>query len=506
MLDGQTRGAVIRLSAEGHGSRKIAKFLSIAKKSVKKILRSGTDECPNINRSSKVDPYRDKVIQLISDCDSNLVMVHKKLAESGIKFSYNTLTAFCRRKKLVDVHSSPTHSVHAAKKWLSEILDSAHHKDMRVQFTPQKDLSVLLSYLKHGREHQRKKAAVVLAYRRRIPTSIIAKMLVSERKTIRNYLKIYFESGVESLFSWNTTLPGADTAADVIRQKRILEILHNKPTRYGMNRTSWTQSTLIQAYLKSHGENLSRYAVVRILDAVHYRWKKARRVLTSPDPNYNEKVELLLKTLHSLAADEMFFFLDEWGPVQVKMRGGKAYQSPDSVTEIPRRQTHRGTVSFVGALSATTNCMTWHFVGSKDSAAMWNLLEMLYNQYHHMRKIYVTWDAVAWHNSASLLETLDGFNEQTLRTSDGPIIELIPLPTSAQFLNVIEGVLSGMTRAVVHNSNYPSPSEMKRAISRHFRERNEFFTQNPKRAGKKIWELDFFEDIENLKSGNYREW
>src|SRR5208283_5333556 len=109
-------------------------------------------------------------------------------------------------------------------------------------------------------------------------------------------------------------------------------------------------------------------------------------------------------------------------------------------------------------------------------------------------------------NSTTLTDWLDQFNETTRRHRAGPIIELIPLPTSAQFLNVIEGVLSGMTRAVVNNSNYPSTSEMKRAISRHFRERNEFFIQNPKRAGKKIWELDFFEDIENLKSGNYREW
>ena len=47
---------------------------------------------------------------------------------------------------------------------------------------------------------------------------------------------------------------------------------------------------------------------------------------------------------------------------------------------------------------------------------------------------------------------------------------------------------------------------MKAAISRHFRERNEFFRLNPKRAGKKIWELDFFQDYGHIRSGNYREW
>jgi hypothetical protein len=34
---------------------------------------------------------------------------------------------------------------------------------------------------------------------------------------------------------------------------------------------------------------------------------------------------------------------------------------------------------------------------------------------------------------------LDQVNEQTRASSVGPIVELVPLPTSSQFLNVIEG-------------------------------------------------------------------
>ena len=63
-----------------------------------------------------------------------------------------------------------------------------------------------------------------------------------------------------------------------------------------------------------------------------------------------------------------------------------------------------------------------------------------------------------------------------------------------------------MKRAVIHNSDYQSVAETKSAISRHFKERNEFFQQNPKRAGKKIWTMDFFEDPERILSGNYREY
>jgi hypothetical protein len=43
-------------------------------------------------------------------------------------------------------------------------------------------------------------------------------------------------------------------------------------------------------------------------------------------------------------------------------------------------------------------------------------------------------------------------------------------------------------------------------ISQHFRERNAHFKDNPRRAGKKIWEIDFFCDHGSLPSGNYREY
>jgi len=92
--------------------------------------------------------------------------------------------------------------------------------------------------------------------------------------------------------------------------------------------------------------------------------------------------------------------------------------------------------------------------------------------------------------------------------SSGPTVELAPLPSGAQFLNVIESVFSGMARAVIHNSNYLSVDECKRAIDRYFRERNDAFAKNPKRAGKVIWgkerEPPVFNEANNCKDPRYR--
>jgi hypothetical protein len=105
-----------------------------------------------------------------------------------------------------------------------------------------------------------------------------------------------------------------------------------------------------------------------------------------------------------------------------------------------------------------------------------------------------------------LVEWLDAFNAETQRSEEGPLIYLVPLPTSSQFLDVIEAVFSGMKKAVIHHSNYGSEQEMKAALSRHLVERNAHFLENPRRAGQKIWELDFFTDYESIRSGDYREW
>ena len=44
-----------------------------------------------------------------------------------------------------------------------------------------------------------------------------------------------------------------------------------------------------------------------------------------------------------------------------------------------------------------------------------------------------------------------------------------------------------MARAKIHNSNYDSVNECKSSIDLHFKERNEYFDKNPKKAGNKIW-------------------
>jgi hypothetical protein len=85
---------------------------------------------------------------------------------------------------------------------------------------------------------------------------------------------------------------------------------------------------------------------------------------------------------------------------------------------------------------------------------------------------------------------------------------LAPLPSSAQFLNVIESVFSGLAKAIIHNSNYKGTDECKAAIDTYFQGRNENFRKNPQKAGNKIWGKELvipvFNESKNCKDPKWR--
>src|ERR1700730_14903384 len=116
----------------------------------------------------------------------------------------------------------------------------------------------------------------------------------------------------------------------------------------------------------------------------------------------------------------------------------------------------------------------------------------------------MVWDAASWHDSTCLVDWIDAFNRKTTEVKEDPVITLVPLPSRSQFLNVIESAFGVMKKTVIHHSDYQSTEEMKSAISQHFRDRNTHFKDNPRRAGRKIWEIDFFHNPGCLPSGNYR--
>jgi hypothetical protein len=161
------------------------------------------------------------------------------------------------------------------------------------------------------------------------------------------------------------------------------------------------------------------------------------------------------------------------------------------------------------ALELSTNQVTHFYSKNKNTTEMIKLLSLLLKKYKNEECIYFSWDAASWHASKALYKKVEEINGQEYRKEhNSPLVKLAPLPSCAQFLNVIESVFSGMARAIIHNSNYASVDECKNAIDRYFEERNQNYKENPKKAGKKIWGKELvkpvFQASNNCKDPKWR--
>jgi hypothetical protein len=238
--------------------------------------------------------------------------------------------------------------------------------------------------------------------------------------------------------------------------------------------------------LREQGQPLCADIIRKIIKEAGYKWRRARVVLTSADPEYRTKVEGIKRILSELGQDEAFFSIDEYGPFAVKKKGGVKRVAPDQEYVVPQWQKSKGWMILTAALELSRNQVNHFYSRAKNTEEMVKMADLLRAQYRTCRTIYLSWDAASWHISKKLFAHLEKLNQEAPR--DGyPIVKTAPLPAGAQFLNVIESVFSGMARAIIHNSDYPSIEGAKDAIDRYFSDRNGHFSQHPKRAGQKIW-------------------
>jgi transposase len=367
--------------------------------------------------------------------------------------------------------------------------------------------ALLLTRIKSGSLRQRKTAVAVLAHRRGVSIRTIAGHLSISRVSARKYVRAFADGGVETLLASRKRIGGRRAENEQIR-KAVFALLHEPPSGIGINRTTWRMVDLTTA-LRERGTPVCAQVVREITRSAGWRWRKARKVLTSNDPEYRQKLHHIQRILGELQDSEAFFSIDEFGPFSVRAQGGRVLVAPGEVPTVPQYQRSKGCLIMTAALELSQNQMTHFYSPRKDTGEMLRMLARLVDQYKDKSRIYLSWDAASWHMSKMLHDYVARHNEVIMKGEDqGPTVALAPLPAGAQFLNVIESVFSGMARAILANSNYGSINEARAAIDRYIRERNEKFACAPKRAGGAIWgserEPPQFSESNNCKDPLYR--
>ncbi len=365
------------------------------------------------------------------------------------------------------------------------------------------DLGALLQRLYEGRLSDRNRSMTILADRHGLRCATVCSFLGIDRQTRLGYLRTFKSGGHAALFARQTKSTRKFDSEPV--KQAVFRLLHEPPSNYGINRTTWIMPDLSRV-LRETGHPACPEVIRKITKAAGYRWRKARVVLTSSDPDYTEKLDRIHSILSGLRPDEAFS-IDEFGPFAVKMQPGRALSAPGEQRVVPQWQRSRGCLILTAALELSGNQVTHFYSPKKNTAEMIRMMELLVERYRDRRKLYLSWDAASWHISKRLHRRVEEHNAAVLG-GGVPAVETAPLPSGAQFLNVIESVFSGMARSIIHNSDYKTVDDAKAAIDRYFADRNAHFTKHPRRAGKKIWgkerELPEFSEANNCKDPRYR--
>jgi len=296
-----------------------------------------------------------------------------------------------------------------------------------------------------------------------------------------------------------------------IKDKRdnLVRLIHESPKLHGINRTSWFLADLSATYKKVYGVYISGSTISAYLKKEGFVYRKAREVLTSPDPDFREKMDKITCILQNLGSKEKFFSIDEFGPFAVKIKGGRSLVKRGERKTFPQIQKSKGWTICTAALELSQNQITHFYSQKKDTDEMIKLIDLLLIRYQNEEKLYISWDAASWHASKKLVSHVELINSVKYNQEHKtPFVELAPLPASAQFLNVIESVFSGLAKSIIHNSDYTSLDECKSAITLYFNTRNNHFIKHPQKAGNKIWGKELvvpvFKDSHNCKDPTCR--
>jgi transposase-like protein len=274
-----------------------------------------------------------------------------------------------------------------AFEWMLSVLQKKmSYHDLKNQLNSLNDLDIFLNHIYTGRLSLRNKSMAILACQRGLTIHTICRFLGISSSTFSHYKRVFAKGGSQALFSRK---PKALKSNDETLKSAIFKILHEPPSNYGVNRTSWTMP-LLRSVLQSNRTPACPSVIRSITRTAGYSWRRARIVLTSADPLYSKKLDRIHTILSNLQLDEAFFSIDEYGPFAIKTHGGRKLVAPGEQPVVQQWQKTRGSLIVTAAVDLYSNQITHFYSTKKNTDEMIKMMEILVAKYASRRKIYLS--------------------------------------------------------------------------------------------------------------------
>ena len=243
----------------------------------------------------------------------------------------------------------------------------------------------------------------------------------------------------------------------------ICLIARTSPAECGLTGFSTWSLAKLRDHLLAEGivAELSRETLRRILHDGGISWQTTTTWKASPDPDFIATMHRILALYDSPPADGRVVCVDEFGPLNLLPRKGRASR-PRSKPRRQRATYHRydGVMHILAALDLATGRLFYRIRDRKRSTEFLEFLKVLRRRWP-AEKLYLICDNFSPHR------------HPTVRAwcADNQV-ELVFLPTYGSWLNWIEAEFAALRYFALNGTDHRSHNEQNAAIAGYVRWRN----------------------------------
>ncbi len=333
----------------------------------------------------------------------------------------------------------------------------------------------------HKNAYMRERAAAILKVSQGAsPRHVAITGLLKPRKpdTVRDWVNRYESEGVSGL----SVKPGrgrkpaywAKYQNNQEAKEAILHTVGREPSQFGKPTSRWSLSYIADVCKWLQVNTLS--GLSKLLKRLGISYKRGRSYVYSPDPNYQQKMDLIAQCLlKAWYAPEKYVLLyqDEF-TIYRQPTIARDYEEMGKSQPLARRS-YKPDTEFrgIGALNAVTGQVTYHQASKADIRQLIVFYDMIVEDYPHLETIYMVQDNWPVHYHPDLLihlqpqhfpfpihvpgnwpkePSLKAKRESQKRSEkhEKLPIRILQLPTYAPWANPIEKLWRWVRQSILH--------------------------------------------------------
>lgn len=280
--------------------------------------------------------------------------------------------------------------------------------------------------------------------------SHVARALQASRTSILAWKKRYQQFGESGLVPERRGR--REEAVNEAVCAKVLELIEEKPCKFGYLRSRWTSEMLAEQVLEQLSVSIHSSTIRRLLPKLGVVWNRAKPTLHIKDPKKAKRMKAIDKALASADKDNPVFYVDEVD-IDLNPRIGSGWMKKGKQEGIPTPGKNQKRY-LAGALNAKTGAVIWVEWQKKNSEIFILLLAELRRRYRKAKSIRLIADNYVIHKSA--------MTECFLRNN--PKFELLFQPAYHPWVNKIELLWKQLHDTVTRNHRHSTMNKLMKAV------------------------------------------